>query len=78
MKTTSKSKRLGLDTHHIVILIILGVLISFSAVLFIIEALNTSSKCDSCDSCGDNGHCKNNKCVCNNGYTGTCCDKRVE
>jgi len=76
MKTKSNSKRLGLDTHHIAILIILGVLLSFSAILVIIEEVNKSTKCDSCDSCGDNGHCKNNKCVCKKGYAGTCCDKK--
>ena len=26
-----------------------------------------------CNSCGDNGNCSNNKCVCDPGYTGDCC-----
>jgi hypothetical protein len=70
--TTSNSKRLGLDTHHKIIIGVIGTLILFS-VIFLISGFsyhvdkfnNPSESDDTNDSDGSNCQCKNKNCGCN-------------
>jgi len=72
MKKKSNSKRLGLDTHHKIIIGVIGALILFSVTFLIsgfsyhVDKFNNPSESDDTSvSDGSNCQCKNKKYSCN-------------